>query len=346
MRPDDPVGARRSGNQIAALPTDRVVHLPGAGADLIAAAAAYGSVELPAVITHWPRSAGSPAAFVRAVLDDLDGVARGLFPAWLPGAEHIREPGGAGLAAIRTIAANHAADSHHFGPFLMDLACRALVGAPTDPSRFSLQTRATGLARVIAAAFWRARTVLLVPIPDAMSPSAHHSVAAGSEWLAASAGMGVWLSGAPLAGIDWLPTVALDLAIPPHPPAVPGKPHPGSATETALESALARHGWAAGRAWNQTYRFDAISPPVRLDLVWQAERCVVELDGPEHCDPVVFEADRRRDVRLQLDGYAVLRFTNARIRYDVDIVVAQLRRFLESRRSDIQEGQRRWPTMN
>jgi very-short-patch-repair endonuclease len=323
---------------VAGPPTDRVVRVLGGDAERIAGAMAHGPADLPAVITHWPRPAAAPAAFVRAVLDDLDGVATGLFPAWLPGAEHIPGPGGAGLAAVRAIAAKHAAASRHFRPFLMDLAGRALTGTPADPTRFSLLIRATGLARVIAATFRRARTVLLVPAPGTLSTSAQHSLAAGCEWLAGTAGIGVWLTGAPLAGIDWFPTVVLELDAPHDPPEVLGKPHPRSAVEAALEAALARHDWAAGRVWNQTYRFDAFSPPIRLDLVWPAERCVVELDGPEHCDPVVFEADRRRDVRLQLDGYAVLRFTNARIRYDIGIVVAQLERFLETRRTDTREG--------
>ena len=50
----------------------------------------------------------------------------------------------------------------------------------------------------------------------------------------------------------------------------------------------------------------------------------VEIDGPEHCRPARFEADRQRDVQLQLDGYAVLRFTNARINHDVGAVVHQI----------------------
>jgi len=60
---------------------------------------------------------------------------------------------------------------------------------------------------------------------------------------------------------------------------------------------------------------------------------VVELDGPEHRGAVQFEADRRRDVRLQLDGFAVLRFTNAQIRYELTLVLSQLERFINYRRA-------------
>ena len=162
---------------------------------------------------------------------------------------------------------------------------------------------------------------------------------AGCEWLAGRAGVGVWLSGAPFDAVDWLSTMDIDLG-PSRPVVTLGKPHPGSTTEAALESALTRHDWAAGRAWNQTYQFDPLASPVRLDLMWPAERCVVELDGPEHRRPEIFEADRRRDVRLQLDGYAVLRFTNARIQYDLETVIAQIRTFIEARREGQRDGRR------
>ncbi|GAA0389137.1 hypothetical protein GCM10009530_45290 [Microbispora corallina] len=121
-------------------------------------------------------------------------------------------------------------------------------------------------------------------------------------------------------------------------PAVIGFPHPASRAEKSLEAALAALPWAAGRAWNQLHRASPILPAVRVDLMWRAERCAVEIDGPEHRRPPVFEADRRRDVRLQLDGYAVLRFTNDQIMTEMDIVLRQLERFLHQRRSGTFEG--------
>jgi very-short-patch-repair endonuclease len=90
--------------------------------------------------------------------------------------------------------------------------------------------------------------------------------------------------------------------------------------------------------WNHSYQSNALRNPVRLDLLWPAERCVVEIDGPEHCEPARFEADRRRDVQLQLDGYAVLRFTNARVRHDVEAVVDQIGKFIQARRREFLEG--------
>src|SRR5258708_3125020 len=73
-------------------------------------------------------------------------------------------------------------------------------------------------------------------------------------------------------------------------PALAGRPHPGSRMARTVEDALALLPWAAGRVWNQTHQPRALEPPVRLDLLWRSERCVVEIDGPEHRDPLRFEA--------------------------------------------------------
>ncbi|WP_223884102.1 DUF559 domain-containing protein [Micromonospora craniellae] len=59
---------------------------------------------------------------------------------------------------------------------------------------------------------------------------------------------------------------------------------------------------------------------------------------PSCCRPDRFEADRQRDVQLQLDGYAVLRFTNARVIHDVGAVVQQIGAYLRNRRRGIPEG--------
>src|SRR5262249_48656568 len=115
-------------------------------------------------------------------------------------------------------------------------------------------------------------------------------------------------------------------------PPLRGKPHPGSRAEQLLETALAAHEWAIGRIWNETFQSHTLANPVRVDLLWAEERCVVEVDGPDHCGTLKYEADRRRDVHLQLEGFAVLRFTNNQILDDVATVLTQIERFIQSRR--------------
>ena len=49
---------------------------------------------------------------------------------------------------------------------------------------------------------------------------------------------------------------------------------------------------------------------VRVDFLWRAERLIVETDGwASHGTRRAFETDRRRDRRLQLAGWQVVRFT-------------------------------------
>ncbi len=47
-----------------------------------------------------------------------------------------------------------------------------------------------------------------------------------------------------------------------------------------------------------------------VDFVWRARRLIVEVDGyAYHRSPSAFENDRERDVRLQIAGWRVMRFT-------------------------------------
>ncbi|TDO38036.1 very-short-patch-repair endonuclease [Paractinoplanes brasiliensis] len=317
-----------------------------------------------------------------------------LLPAWLPEASAAR-PDVGGLAAARLLAAEMANKSRFSRTFLTDLAVLALTGrrSSTPPP---LRIRARELARLVAEAFGRRRTVLLVDVTlgqatEGLITDRRDSVVAGAEWLVHNGGPAVWLLGAagdrvPVArpaiatsargsaDRGWQSSADAQCQSDGGSVAEPGRwgagsdvgvagpggsgagsvagvagpgagsgadrgrPHPASAAEAALEAALAVEPWAAGRRWNQDYRTNELTPPVRLDLLWPQERCVVEIDGPEHCHPVRFEADRRRDVQLQLDGYAVLRFTNARITHDLGAVVHQIGTYVRARRRDHAEG--------
>jgi very-short-patch-repair endonuclease len=328
---------------LADIPVDRVVQVRGGSLDTVAAAAADGLGDLAAVVVG-PASCATPRAFVRDILDDLERVAIALLPGWLPDAAEIHRPDPAGLAAVRAAALTRAHGSPHLALFLTELAAVALSGRRVTTSDLPLETRSIGLARVVAEGFGRAGVLLLAQVPAGLTADGERAMVAGAEWLAHQGRLGVWLVGSPLRQVDRVPVVqapelplsqvaALSTGLP-----TSGKPHPGSATEAALEAALTQESWAIGRRWNQTYQSHALTAPVRLDLLWPDERCVIELDGPEHCHPARFEADRQRDVQLQLDGFAVLRFTNARVSHDVGTVVRQIGAYLRSRRRDIAEG--------
>ncbi|MFY1699600.1 endonuclease domain-containing protein [Solwaraspora sp. WMMA2101] len=306
------------------------------------------SADAPAVVVQ--RTAGSPSqqATVAAVLDELETTAGQLFPAWLPGAEGITASAGAAPVAVRRLAVAHAAATAQSGPFLADLAAAALTGLTAHTRRHPPEVRARGLARVIAASFGRPSCALVLRPPNHLDEEATLALAQAAQWLVDHGRLTVWIDSDSPYGIEGSPRVTEPPRVTGPPPvarprreprgstrptpSVIGKPHPSSRAEVVLEAALARRPWAAGRAWNHTVRPGPLVNPVRVDLLWKRERCVVEIDGDDHRTAAKFTEDRHRDVMLQLNGYAVLRFTNTQVLDDIDNVLVLLQQFLATRR--------------
>jgi very-short-patch-repair endonuclease len=311
--------------------------------------------DAPAVVTYRPSTTRTQAAVVGEVLAQLEAAAVQLFPTWLPEWDASSGPGGANVAAVRVAALRLADHTDHFGPFLADLAASALAGRPPKSS-FPPESRAAGLTRVLLTSYDRADVVLLIDVPAGLEPRQEQSLVAAAEWLTHHGGLGgVWLVGASLTAVDWIPAhrvplppeiarlVATAPEVPPHVaapppgaalglPALAGRPAPHSPAEQLLEKVLATRAWATGRAWNQTFTFGALARPIRVDLLWESERTAVEVDGPEHWQRIHYADDRARDVRLQSSGYAVLRFTNDQVLDDVNAVVHHLEQFITARR--------------
>ena len=317
---------------------------------------------MPAIVTYRPEPAPTVLEAVGSILSKLEQVVVELWPAWLPGGQELTRSGGAGIAAARSLALEMAAATEHFGPFVAELAERCVSGADNGASvRFPAELRASELAALIAEAFHRSQTALLVYPPLSLLPLGAESLVDACDWLAQHGRLSVWLTGALPAIFDRFKAIHVTIEDDRPPvhcqnaiivdapqdaftiqyPALAGKPHPGSKAEQALEAALAGCEWAVGRVWNQTFQPHTLANPVRVDLLWVEERCVVEVDGPDHCSALKFEADRRRDVHLQLEGFAVLRFTNDQILKDVSVVRSQIERFIQSRRTRRLNGERR-----
>ncbi|MBX6385013.1 MAG: DUF559 domain-containing protein [Microbispora sp.] len=339
------------------LPTGRVVHLHG-DPDAVALAAESPPDDAPALVTYVPRLAGTSADVVADVLEALESAALALFPAWLPGADGITGTGGAAVPTVRALALRTGSAGGRFAPFLAHLAERALRGPAGRAGAFPPEIRAAGLARVLRAGYRRDKAAILVRLPPGLSPSAEEVLVAACEWLAYHGGFGVWLTGPAPRFVDRIESMpapipeevaALTREVAPgdaegparpvltYPP-LAGMPHPGSAAERRLEAALSPYAWAAGREWNQLHASGPLTNPIRVDLLWRAERCVVEIDGPEHLAPLRRAADRQRDLRLRRDGYAVLRFTNEQVLERIGTVLAELERFLHQRRNGTFEG--------
>ncbi|WP_194894611.1 endonuclease domain-containing protein [Catenulispora pinisilvae] len=347
----------------------RVVRLEGSTADRLRKSLDPLPIGAPAIV--WCRSAdagsGTDRVYgVEGLLDEIERAAIRILPLWLPDSAGIVSPQGAGVAAVRSIAADIAARSTHYGPFLADLAERALRAASDTLSgvdvasarvdvaisdhRFPAPTRAAALALVIAASHKRSAAAALFEIPSGLPVTAEESLTAAASWIAYHGG---WIVGlvpviptakAPRANDSAEPSAISpsvsgrraesglpDRNAPIH-SRVTGAPRPDSPAELALEAALRNRPWAGGRAWNRTYQSGPLAPSYRLDLWWEHERCVIEVDGPEHRSAERYEADRRRDVQLQLDGQSVLRFTNDHVLTDVVDVLTQIERLLRSRR--------------
>ncbi len=311
--------------------------------------------EAPAVVTYEAVAPRRAADLVDDLLGRLDQAARELYPAWLPAAAAIDDPAGAGVTAVRSIALRDARHGGHFGPFLADLAERALRGV-VPRARFAPERRAAELAKVLARSFGRARVAILIHLPPELTSVNEQAFVSAARWLADSSGFGVWFAGGDLGSIHDVARVRFrppvtgvvvsgEPSVDEDPaevaigyPAIAGQPHPASRAEQSLEAALAGVDWAAGREWNQLYQAHPLTNPIRVDLLWRAEHCVVEIDGAEHRQPERFAADRQRDVQLQLAGYAVLRFTNTQVVHHRDLVMSQIRQFLDARRVEHREG--------
>jgi very-short-patch-repair endonuclease len=69
-----------------------------------------------------------------------------------------------------------------------------------------------------------------------------------------------------------------------------------------------------------------------VDMLWRAERLIVEIDGFEyHRTREAFERDRLRDARLQAAGYRVMRITWRQISQQPEAVVARVAQALVRR---------------
>jgi very-short-patch-repair endonuclease len=223
-------------------PAYQVCQLAGVDHERLALALDPLPADAPAVLRYQPPARTHPAGQVAALLDAADRAAVALFPRWLPGADRLDGPGALSVRAVRVLTAEVAGRSRGFGPFLTELAERALRGGPagrsaTDRERFPAEVRAAGLVRVLADACQRRSVVLLVRVPDGFTPADEYALTAAAEWFVQHGRCGVWLTGASLRAVDRVRTVRISLPGPvigptgsspaaagPHPAATPTRP--------------------------------------------------------------------------------------------------------------------------
>ena len=276
------------------------------------------------------------------VIQALSEAVAGTYPAWLPEAEHLVGPGGAGLAAVRAICERVAGSTDLFGPFLLAAGEASLCGRRVGVAEFARETVVRQARNLVLRAYGYGRLVVMIELTGTWSTTQIEAGEANALWLAGPGELTVWLFGTPTACMTRVPRSSLHDRMPAsdppatHRPAyltpLRGRPNAFSRAEMHLEAHLARFPWATGRAWNQTWSSGVLANSIRVDLVWSREKCVVELDGPDHLNTDKYAADRVRDRALQREGFMVLRYTNDEVLGDVARVLDDLGRFLQERR--------------
>jgi very-short-patch-repair endonuclease len=72
--------------------------------------------------------------------------------------------------------------------------------------------------------------------------------------------------------------------------------------------------------------------PYEVDLLWRAERLIVEVDGFRfHSSRAAFERDRLRDAELQANGFRVIRVTWRQLADQPEAMLARLARIARRR---------------
>lgn len=332
-----------SGVQIEALLREPLLRWPDASSvavrEIVESADGVGAAILAVGVDAASLDRSDVTEYVVAALSEA---VAGTYPAWLPEAEHLAGPSGAGLAAVRTICEEVARNSDLFGPFLLAAAEASLCGRPIGMAEFAQETAVRQARKLILRAYGDGHLIVMVELTGTWSTAQIEVAEANALWLAGPGELTVWLFGTPTACmarlprpslLDRMPASTSPAALrPPYLTPLRGRPNAFSRAEQRLEAHLARAPWATGRAWNQTWSSGVLANSIRVDLVWAREKCVVELDGPDHLNTDKYAADRVRDRALQREGFMVLRYTNDEVLGDVARVLDDLGRFLQERR--------------
>lgn len=114
---------------------------------------------------------------------------------------------------------------------------------------------------------------------------------------------------------------------------VAGKPHPLSPGEQRLSRALEEDPLLA-----HVFRFNcpvttSLGQVYFVDLLAEAEKAIVEIDGyTHHSNRVAFSVDRQRDYELQTSGFLVLRIPHDELMHNLNWCMEKVRRFILFRR--------------
>lgn len=286
------------------------------------------------------------------VLRQLAAVARALWPAWYeaPSADAgiCPIPFGEILARPEELSRLQHRIPRLSAPWLRQAAALAAAGSLPVIHGFGRTLQCEQLALALGL---RDGLVLLGVSGPHQPEDRLRSLAGVCSWLAATVHGGVVLVVPPeLAGSNALESItyrAADLtrlealapadAGPEEEPyqlwPVIGQPHPCSPGEQLLAARLATDDELAG-----LFRFNQPVPTALgtrhlVDLLWNAGKLIVEVDGyRHHGHPLAFSQDRQRDYELMVSGYLVLRLPHSEVVGALDTAVAKIRTVVRFRR--------------
>lgn len=280
-----------------------------------------------------------PRTIVDHVIEQLRTITCELIDQWLPA---CGESESAVEVAARETAVSIGQSTQH-----VTAIARWCLGSGAEPD-LAPAVAVRVHAALTARAYGRRALALTVSRSDGggdLPPAQQDLLAHALSWLAGHGGLAVVLIDNPLPSIDRFCTVdiierstepaagsSLGLTAVIRP--ISGRPCPSSGPEKAVEAALARAAWSAERQWNVLIRTGPLDPTPRVDIAWEAERVVVEIDGPEHRQLQKYQDDRVRDNRLHCAGWTVLRFTNDQVVADVASVVSTIETLIRARRAN------------
>jgi very-short-patch-repair endonuclease len=101
--------------------------------------------------------------------------------------------------------------------------------------------------------------------------------------------------------------------------------HPQTPAEATL--------WHALRNRQHSYKFRRQHPIDRfiVDFYCAEAKLLIEVDGPSHLEPDQQEYDKLRTEYLEELGYKVIRFTNEDVKLNIDGVIGEILKTVESR---------------
>lgn len=325
---------------------------------LIASSDALGA-ELGIRIALYPLAPQpSFTALIESLLDRLAQTLGGLWPAWFPGAADYDEASAIALAVIHGAADGQAAQLGVSTAWLRRAAGLAMADLPPRTPELPEGGEIRDLCAAIASASGAHRLVIVLD-PQGEEADFGPWIEGLCRWIVNHADVTVWVAKPAArwrtlalfrsigstaitstatgsdqaiadAERDSVPDAGIRDDSQPFFGGIMGRPSPNSPAEVALWRSLCKADWARGFSFN---RIAPVALAPKVDILWEQEKLVVEVDGDDHRAKPKYAQDRERDFALLQAGYLILRLTNEQVLSDLQLSLAKVKAILALRRN-------------